>query len=646
MSVSSSSSSSSSSSWSRRGAANFTGNWLMDVNASDSLQPLLFYHGMAITPITALTVQNVVEIPSPLNNNNSSADSHASSSSSSITTTTSISQTQLQTSSDGVHTNQIRMETAALGLGGVAESLVNGSSSSSLSNTAFLATPSFTPATLPTIADSPAASFTSALQSVNEEHSTVDHKEEDDDSEISTNTSTTSSSASTTQVDSVNSVTTTETSVSTSSTSLASSSSSTSSTSSTSPSSLLTSTSTSLPALIVQHSTRRLTTYLHNLIPRYNEKGVLIRYDPVQNSKLDVHEEYKIDGEYHMIHTARGKVEARCYSAPHGQSVVVDTRCASKYDLERTERFLEDDGKVMVIEIRILSCAPEWQNKNTAQTTAKGTAVAPNQVVVKELLFLRRVFRRIMDADPAAAAKAAAASVPSTPSSSVVLPAFGSGINKSIEEEPSSATAANSFNGGKLDFDSEEVTSHHSPVKKRVVETSFQSTASLPSFSSHILTKTQRIGMAPSAMTAGSTALIHKGAHHHANVWSILRDTVLYPRMFLLRRYQLSELLINDESTTNNNINSKNANMQAAIAHETTVLISARRSMLLVDLAFVLFIVLFLLIRFDCFSSITSSSAADASASSQIESALNDSMNQIQQAAAHTAAAHKLKHEL
>ena len=32
----------------RAGLVNFTGNWLMDVGASDSLDPLLAYHGFAV----------------------------------------------------------------------------------------------------------------------------------------------------------------------------------------------------------------------------------------------------------------------------------------------------------------------------------------------------------------------------------------------------------------------------------------------------------------------------------------------------------------------------------------------------------------------------------------------------------------------
>lgn len=175
-----------------------------------------------------------------------------------------------------------------------------------------------------------------------------------------------------------------------------------------------------VPALIVQHSTRRLTTYLHNLIPRYSDTGTLLRYDPEQvDSKLAIHEDYRLDAEYRPLVNPQNQLQARAYMAPHLQSLLVDTRCASKYDLERTERFLEDDGRTLVIEVRVLSCAPaQAPQPGTLGVSKRFLADPPRtpdshlldqQLKVREVIFLKVVFKRILDAAPAGAQTGATA---------------------------------------------------------------------------------------------------------------------------------------------------------------------------------------------------------------------------------------------
>ena len=389
----------------------------------------------------------------------------------------------------------------------------------------------------------------------------------------------------------------------------------------------------SVPALIIQHSTRRLTTYLHALIPRYNDEGKLVRYDPVHShSKLNIHEEYRLDSNYHTINTARGRVAARAYFAPHGQSLVVDTRCASKYDLERTERFLEDDGKRLVIETRILSCAPEVQNSDQARITTgvsskfddgSNTPVhtVPSQpqqqsMVVKELLFLRRVFKRIVDANPdgpksnqGTPSAAAAASSSSSGSSGVPLPAFGSAA--SAPPTPMKVETT-------LDFDEAATTGSTTARTRTRAETGAGAIAAENAAASKAsllrmqlspaalailpeqLTRATKSGGASSG--AGATASGSSGGG--VSAWSQLTD-LLYPRHFLLKRYQLTDLLFEGPPGSTSAAASAAqmpSTLSAAIAAEHSAHSSARRWMRLVDLVLLCLLIIYILLQLGVFS--------------------------------------------
>lgn len=125
------------------------------------------------------------------------------------------------------------------------------------------------------------------------------------------------------------------------------------------------------------------------------------------NTVPAVKEEYPIDGSYHWIYTHnRGEIAARCYSArSHQQSVLIDTRCTNKYELERKEYFLMEGNQTLVEEIRLLTCDPERINKAKKTATfssgvaspfeSKQFVVAKNHVVVKEILLLKRIYRRV-----------------------------------------------------------------------------------------------------------------------------------------------------------------------------------------------------------------------------------------------------------
>jgi len=351
----------------------------------------------------------------------------------------------------------------------------------------------------------------------------------------------------------------------------------------------------SIPALIVQHSVRRLTTYLHALIPRYDAAGNLVRYDPaVTNSRLAVHEEYRLDGQYHTVRTARGPVEARAYHAPHGQSLIVDQRCASKYDLERTERFLEDEGRKLIIEIRILSCAPEVQADRDAPATAgvsskfagsatPGKPATAAGLVVKELLFIRRVFNRIVDARAAAAEAADSAATTSTQSNA-----------------PAATAAASTTSAAR----SQDDVSEQALTTAAAVESSLQRAAAAPAAAPALADKTPnlRAALTPAALSVlpGDLAQVSlAGCNSGESAFSapFSLTALLYPRNFLLKRYQLTDLL-EDRRAASHSAGVNAATSPAAVAKEQSAYTRARASMMLVDGLLLLLLLLLLLHHF------------------------------------------------
>jgi hypothetical protein len=340
----------------------------------------------------------------------------------------------------------------------------------------------------------------------------------------------------------------------------------------------------SVPALIVQHSTRKLTTFLHALIPRYGPSGQLLRYDPATTGKLAVHEEYRLDGQYHSVVTPRGRVDARAYHAPHGQSLVVDTRCASKYDLERTERFLEDGGKRLVIETRILSCAPQIQADAATPATSgvssrfdtapRQQAIAPNQLVVKELLFLRRVFKRIIDADPKAAAAAAAAAASSA----------------------AQTAASASRPAGGLDFES--AVGHPSALRLRAAGDRDGAASQATLLRSQL--SATALAILPGALTASPTSAAADPAHSLTRSLSAL----LYPRHILLRRYPLADVAAGTVGTGTDGAAALPPALAEAVAREQTAFRRARSQMALVDLALAGMLLLLLLRHFGILSAV------------------------------------------
>jgi hypothetical protein len=158
--------------------------------------------------------------------------------------------------------------------------------------------------------------------------------------------------------------------------------------------------------------------------PLLSNNSHALNYSDAESSqssraKPTAREEYLIDGHYHTVKLKKGTVQSRCYIAPHGQSLIVDTKCANYYDLERTERYLVDNGEKMILEIRILTCDPDRSISDHAllhsenmdsnhnlclkpavatpfiKTVEKPIVVAANNIVVNELLFIQRVFNRI-----------------------------------------------------------------------------------------------------------------------------------------------------------------------------------------------------------------------------------------------------------
>ena len=105
---------------------------------------------------------------------------------------------------------------------------------------------------------------------------------------------------------------------------------------------------------------------------------------------------------FHPVRLPHRSTTARCYHAPHLQSVLIDTCCQSKYDLERREYYTLDGA--MVEEVRVLSCDPTVpegggrKGAGVASPFAIGLegkeVIARNKTVVKELLMLKRMWRR------------------------------------------------------------------------------------------------------------------------------------------------------------------------------------------------------------------------------------------------------------
>jgi hypothetical protein len=315
---------------------------------------------------------------------------------------------------------------------------------------------------------------------------------------------------------------------------------------------------------------------LHALIPRYDADGNLVRYDPaVTNAPLAVHEEFRLDRKEHTVTTARGPVQARAYFAPHGQSLIVDQRCASKYDLERSERFLEDSGQKLVIEIRILSCAPDVQADRDApaslgvSTKFASPAAKPATaagMAVKELLFIRRVFNRIIDANPA---RAAAAETTAATSSSTRVNEGGA-----EHEHASNPTAA---------------------VDSALQRASLQAAEKNPNL---------RASLTPAALAAlpidlPQVSLAGRNADASASS-SFSLSSLLYPRSFLLRRYQLTDMLP-ERSGASTTPTAANA---AAITREQAAFAGARAKMMLVDFLLLLLLAVLLLHQFGLLSGV------------------------------------------
>ena len=101
---------------------------------------------------------------------------------------------------------------------------------------------------------------------------------------------------------------------------------------------------------------------------------------------------------FHPVRLPHRSTTARCYPAPHLQSVLIDTCCQSKYDLERREYYMLNGA--LLEEVRVLSCDPTVPDQGgrkgagVASPFAKGLegkeVVALNKTVVKELLMLKR----------------------------------------------------------------------------------------------------------------------------------------------------------------------------------------------------------------------------------------------------------------
>lgn len=525
----------------RAGLVNFTGNWLMDVGASDSLDPLLAYHGFAVAASNTIPTASSAAQP---NTNGDAGTGTGAATATGAGSSPSASVTLITTTASG--DGQLRQQTteaqaadATCASPAVTPSLLSSESLLAASPSPSAASPSLLGS------GSGSSSAAAGLPTVNEDsrrNSAADLPSAQTAAAAVAATSAAAAAA----------------------------------------------VAASVPALIVQHNVRKLTTFLHALIPRYGPSGQLLRYDPATTGKLSVHEEYRLDGQYHSVLTPRGRVEARAYHAPHGQSLVVDTRCASKYDLERTERFLEDGGKRLVIETRILSCAPQIQAdaatpatsgvSSRFDTKSKQQAIAPNQLVVKELLFLRRVFKRIIDADPKAAAAAAAAAA--------------------------HAAASSSRPAGSLDFES--AVGHPSPLRLRATGAvgDRDGAASQATLLRSQLSATA-LAILPGALTASpsSAAADDTAAHSHSLTRAL--SALLYPRHVLLRRYPLADVAAGTVGTGTDAPDGAAALSPAlaeAVAREHTAFRRARSQMALVDLALAGMLILLLLRHFGLLS--------------------------------------------
>ena len=116
---------------------------------------------------------------------------------------------------------------------------------------------------------------------------------------------------------------------------------------------------------------------------------------------------------FHAVRLPHRSTSARCYIAPHLQSVLVDTACHSKYDLERKEAFLTSASPssppLLVEEIRVLTCDPTVPSRPSAgrgdgvvgvatpfrKSLTEREVVAGNKQTVKELLTVKRCWRKV-----------------------------------------------------------------------------------------------------------------------------------------------------------------------------------------------------------------------------------------------------------
>ena len=320
-----------------------------------------------------------------------------------------------------------------------------------------------------------------------------------------------------------------------------------------------------IPALIFHHSRSHLATYQHGLIPHYDNSGTIIRYDSSSSAsdsqkKLPLYEDYLLDGQFHEIINHNGQVvESRAYVAPHGQSLVIDTRCASKYDLERSERFLDNDnyggmdGKTMVIEIRILTTKPNQDNNSnnnnnnnhhTNDTTLgvsqkflsqKSTPDTPqistnsNNIIVRELLFIKLVFKKIIDAGPS----------------------NNHNQNDSNQSTSSSSSSSSSSQPPPLSSQFDAALDHHSPLKIKTLSSASSSSSALSASSSSSSSSSTSNKSLPSALACIAPSDLFV-ASSSPSMFQQICQNVLYPRHCLLKHYPLTHLIT---SNNNNNIN-------------------------------------------------------------------------------------------
>jgi len=347
---------------------------------------------------------------------------------------------------------------------------------------------------------------------------------------------------------------------------------------------------------------------------------------------------------------------SRAYYAPHGSSLVVDTRqSSSEYELERTERFMQQDGQRMIVEIRILSAAPapvavEAKPSHSRHRSMKGKAAADTKpkVEVREILCLRRVYKRIQDANPAVKAMAntaatnapadtpftssratSDASIPASSSSSMysrpALPAFASSSSSSSYMAGStSSSSSSSTNVGAHARDNSQTVSagvglaHPAPLRPRPsyapkpLQITQAAAAILPDEMQKELNEIAPNIIQPSNdSNAPSSASSSSAISHAASTWSAFCDRVLYPRPSLMRQYGL-EPLCADSSPPTPQLSSSSATIAA---EEQRIYDSVRRSMRLIDVLLLVFTLLFFIHRFGILDLLSSSSSSSTESS-------------------------------